>query len=90
MQRLFLLNILLWMVALSLSDSSLDKEWTLWKKNHGKKYKDNDEEMKKRLIWEENLNAINIHNIEYSTGMHTYSMGMNFFGDMVSNEVAYI
>ncbi|PIO24590.1 hypothetical protein AB205_0129890 [Aquarana catesbeiana] len=45
------------------------------------------EEMKRRMIWEDNLKFVNIHNLEYSLGLHTYEAGMNHLADMTSEEV---
>ena len=74
-------------VATPILDITLDKHWEMWKDHHGKKYDDKHSELKRRMIWEENLNTINLHNLEHSMGMHTYTMGMNFYGDMVSLNV---
>ena len=71
-------------VATPIPDITLDKHWEMWKDYHGKKYDNKHTELKRRMIWEENLNTINLHNLEHSMGMHTYTMGMNFYGDMVS------
>lgn len=42
------------------------------------------EESIRRTIWEKNMLFIEAHNKEYELGIHTYDLGMNHFGDMVS------
>jgi hypothetical protein len=37
-----------------------------------------------RNIWEANLAKIRQHNLQADMGMHTYTLGMNQFGDLVS------
>lgn len=39
--------------------------------------------MYRRTIWEENLGKIRKHNLEADMGLHTYTMEMNRFGDLV-------
>lgn len=36
-----------------------------------------------RQIWEENLAMIRKHNLDFDLGIHTYTLEMNQFGDMV-------
>ncbi|OCT69033.1 procathepsin L [Xenopus laevis] len=74
--------------AHSAPDPTLDSHWQLWVKTHQKTYKDAEEEHARRTIWEETLNFIRVHNLEYSLGLHTYDVGMNHLGDMTGEEVA--
>jgi hypothetical protein len=37
----------------------------------------------RRSIWEANLAKIHQHNHEADLGIHSYTLGMNQFGDMV-------
>uniref|UniRef100_A0A8C4QNH0 Cathepsin propeptide inhibitor domain-containing protein n=1 Tax=Eptatretus burgeri TaxID=7764 RepID=A0A8C4QNH0_EPTBU len=44
------------------------------------------EEYQRHLVWEENLERILKHNLEYSLGKHSWTMEMNKFGDMKPKE----
>jgi len=37
-----------------------------------------------RQIWEENVAMIHQHNLEFDLGLHSYTLEMNQFGDMVN------
>ena len=48
-----------------------------------KEYKDADEEMERRRIWESRVAAIERHNAEYVQGKTTFTMAENMFADKV-------
>jgi len=66
-------------------DSKLDAAWTLFKGVYEKQYTFA-EEINRRSIWEANLGLIRKHNLEADLGLHTYTLGMNRFGDMTVQE----
>jgi len=70
--------------AASIFDVSLDSHWVNYKTVHGKNY--GKEETVRRLIWESNMKYINAHNAEAENGVHTFTLGMNKYGDMTSEE----
>ncbi|KAJ8311613.1 hypothetical protein KUTeg_010968 [Tegillarca granosa] len=65
--------------------SELDSEWVAFKNEHKKEYGVT-EELQRRLIWENNVNYIQKHNLEADRGVHTFWLGMNEYGDMTSEE----
>ncbi|KAM6910416.1 uncharacterized protein FYW49_012343 [Xenentodon cancila] len=73
--------------AAAMFDSRLDDHWGLWKKTHGKMYQSEEEDIRRRDLWENNLMLITMHNLEASMGLHTYDLNMNFMGDMTSEEI---
>ncbi|XP_041061014.1 procathepsin L-like isoform X2 [Carcharodon carcharias] len=66
-------------------DSRLDEDWKNWKSQHEKHYAE-DEETHRRMIWEDNMRYIEQHNLEHSMGKHTFTVGMNQFGDLSTKE----
>ncbi|GCB71028.1 hypothetical protein scyTo_0008750 [Scyliorhinus torazame] len=44
-----------------------------------------EEETYRRKIWEDNVRYIEQHNLEYSMGKHTFTVGMNPLGDLVAD-----
>jgi len=67
------------------SSHELDALWKEYKTAHGKQY-DGQFEIVRRLIWESNLKHIQHHNLEFDMGKHTYTLGMNAFGDLTNEE----
>jgi len=70
-------------------DSNLDSSWDAYKTFHGKKYLVSEESLR-RLIWEENLKRVAMHNLEASLGQHTYTLAMNEFADLSGEEFVKI
>jgi cathepsin L len=70
--------------AASIFDATLDSHWVNYKIVHQKSY--GSEEIVRRLIWEANLKYINQHNEEAAAGEHTFTVAMNKYGDMTSEE----
>ncbi|XP_019588085.1 procathepsin L [Rhinolophus sinicus] len=87
------MNLSLFLTALCLGiasaapklDGSLDAQWNQWKATHRKLYGLNEEEWR-RAVWEKNMKMIDLHNQEYNQGKQSFTMAMNTFGDMTSEE----
>ncbi|XP_033725078.1 cathepsin L1-like [Pecten maximus] len=86
MLKLALLSVLyVCTIATPLIDPILDEEWTIFKKTYSKQYEEH-EELMRRIIWEDNARFVQKHNLEASNGQHTFTTGMNEFGDMTNRE----
>ncbi|XP_062984645.1 procathepsin L-like [Elgaria multicarinata webbii] len=70
-------------------DPAFDDHWQLWKTWHGKEYHEKEEGWR-RMIWEKNLKMIELHNLDHSLGKHSYTLGMNQFGDMTNEEFSQV
>ncbi|CAG2231719.1 CTSL [Mytilus edulis] len=57
------------------------------RKSYNKIYADNNEEIQRRVIWEDNVRFIEHHNMAADRGEHTYWLGINHFADMSEKEV---
>lgn len=77
------------LVAYASAASLQDTEWTAFKAQHGKQY-DAKEDAYRRSIWALNLKRVNQHNIEAANGKHRYTVGMNQFADLTSEEFVAI
>lgn len=67
-------------------DPDLDDEWKLFKKHHGKKYKNKEEESKRRHIFEEHVEHIQQHNLHADFGKHQHRVGVTKFSDWTHEE----
>jgi len=63
-------------------DHLQDSGWHLWKSTHGKSYAHLAAERVRYEIWQDNLRRIEEHN----KGDHSYTLGMNHFGDLTNTE----
>lgn len=61
----------------------LDSRWLEWKIAHTKSYTNDMNELERRLVWEENVKMINMHNLDHSLHKKGFRLGMNEYGDMV-------
>lgn len=64
----------------------LNEHWESFKTTYAKKYEKHIEPIR-RMIWEENVRMIQKHNLEADMGKHTYTLGMNSFGDQTIKEI---
>lgn len=55
--------------------------WNKFKKSHGKTFLSDEHEAFRFDIFKKNLDLIEKHNSEYSMGLHTYTLGVNYFAD---------
>ncbi|OWF53459.1 cathepsin L1-like [Mizuhopecten yessoensis] len=86
MLKLALLSVLyVCAIATPLTDPILDDEWTLFKNTYNRQY-EGQEELMRRIIWEDNARFVQRHNVEASNGLHTFTTGMNEFGDLTNLE----
>jgi len=66
-------------------NAELDAPWAIFKATFGKQYS-GEEEINRRSAWEANLKIIRTHNLEADLGLHTYTLGMNAYGDLTLEE----
>lgn len=62
------------------------QEWTQWKEYYGKCYDEVEEEAARQQIWQENFLYVTQHNYEAAQGNHTFTVDMNEFADLTTEE----
>ncbi|XP_060074762.1 procathepsin L-like [Ylistrum balloti] len=87
MLRLALLSVLCVcaLAAPFMTDPLLNDEWVSFKKTYSKQY-EYYEEITRRIIWEDNIRFVEKHNEEASRGLHSFTTGMNEYGDLTNSE----
>lgn len=60
--------------------------WNKYKKSHSKTYLSSEHEQSRFENFKNNLEIIEKHNSEYSMGLHTYTLGVNYFADWTFEE----
>lgn len=70
--------------AASVFDQTLDTHWANYKTVHAKSY--GKQEFMRRSIWERNVRFVNQHNAEAEMGKHTYTVEINKFADLTSEQ----
>eukprot|EP00920_Eleutheroschizon_duboscqi_P032989 GHVT01079566.1.p1 GENE.GHVT01079566.1~~GHVT01079566.1.p1 ORF type:complete len:335 (-),score=15.88 GHVT01079566.1:243-1247(-) len=63
----------------------LDDLWETFKISHSKVYTASEEKVR-RQAWEENVKKIQLHNLEYDLGMHSFTLGLNKYADLTPSE----
>jgi len=69
--------------------AEFNQEWNMYKQVHGKKYSPS-ENLKRRAIWESNLEKVATHNRKFDMGLTTFTKGVNKFADMTFEEFSKI
>jgi len=62
------------------------QEWSSWKEYHGKSYLSDTEEANRQAIWQDNFLYVTKHNYEAAMGEHTFTLDMNYFADLETEE----
>merc|ERR1712012_1010659 len=74
-------------LALSAAQAlNYDQEWEIFKAKYERKYLSTPEHDQRRSIFISNLRLIQKHNAEHALGLHTYTLGVNKFADLTSEE----
>ena len=82
------MKLLILSLALVLTVSAFDytAEWEMWKRQYGKQYNSDKEELMRHTIFETNMNHIDNHNSNSDTW--GYTLGLNEFADIDAAEFA--
>ncbi|XP_071016029.1 cystein proteinase inhibitor protein salarin isoform X5 [Oncorhynchus clarkii lewisi] len=68
-------------------EEEVDREFEMWKTHNGKTYNSTEEEAKRKEIWLATRARVMEHNKRAENGSESFTMGMNSFSDMTSEEI---
>jgi len=63
-----------------------DQEWELFKAKYERNYLSTPEHDNRKTVFVNNLRLIQKHNAEHALGLHTFTLGVNQFADLTSDE----
>ncbi|XP_063614907.1 procathepsin L-like [Penaeus indicus] len=75
------------LVAVAAASPSLRLNWTKFKAEHGRHYASVQEERYRQSVFEQNQQFIDDHNARFENGEITFTLQMNQFGDMTTEEI---
>ncbi|XP_047495174.1 procathepsin L-like [Penaeus chinensis] len=75
------------LVAVAAASPSLRLDWTKFKAEHGRHYASVQEERYRQSVFEQNQQFIDDHNANFENGEVTFTLQMNQFGDMTTEEI---
>ncbi|XP_063716589.1 procathepsin L-like [Symsagittifera roscoffensis] len=75
-------------VPLSLQRDPHAELFDAWKVKFEKKYDSGVEEVTRFGIWKDNMEKVMLHNLKYNLGLTTFTLEMNLFADLTSEEFA--
>ncbi|XP_071099905.1 cathepsin L-like [Haliotis cracherodii] len=64
----------------------LNRVWDIFKTSYNKNYLTEENEVVRRMVWENNVKYIQTHNLEADRGLHTYRLGVNEYADLTTEE----
>merc|ERR1711910_23335 len=63
-----------------------DQEWEIFKAKYQRNYLSTPEHNNRKSVFTSNLKLIQKHNAEHALGLHTFTLGVNQFADLTSQE----
>ncbi|KAL3310120.1 hypothetical protein Ciccas_011317 [Cichlidogyrus casuarinus] len=71
---------------MALEGEELHAKWHQYKLKHGKVYAKDEEDERRKNLWQDNYKMVEEHNKRYESGQVTWSMRQNHFSDLSEEE----